>query len=117
MSYFRKKLERRTYSQDRYYILIKRQKAGVATLSELTELDEIVNRVPDIREKVLRENFDEFGSEGDGTPGDQPPAEKLIQPPVRQNLWSRIRSLLKHTFTVNTGDTGQNISVVLNINP
>jgi hypothetical protein len=57
MSYFRKKLERRTFSQDRYYILIKRQKAGKATFNELTELDEIVNRVPDIREKVLIENF------------------------------------------------------------
>ncbi|HVV55624.1 MAG TPA: hypothetical protein VHC47_09880 [Mucilaginibacter sp.] len=65
MSYFRKKLERRTFSQDRYYILIKRQKAGNATFSELTELDEIVNRVPDIREKVIIENFfpeDESGS-------------------------------------------------------
>ena len=57
MSYFRKKLERRTFSQDRYYILIKRQRSGKATFNELTELDEIVNRVPDIREKVIIESF------------------------------------------------------------
>ena len=56
MAYLRKKLERRTYSEDRYYILIKRQKAGKATFKELTELDEIVNRVPDIREIVIRES-------------------------------------------------------------
>src|SRR3569833_2256921 len=57
MSNFRYKLERRTISQDRYYTLIKRQKEGTATFNELTELDEIVNRVPDIRDLVIRENF------------------------------------------------------------
>ncbi|MGZ4001154.1 MAG: hypothetical protein ACXVIY_11015 [Mucilaginibacter sp.] len=70
MGYFRKTLERRTFSQDRYYILIKRQKAGKATFNELIELDEIVNRVPDIREQVIIENFypDEENERGT-TPG------------------------------------------------
>ena len=51
----RKYLERRTFNQDRFDILIKRQKSGMATFNELTELDAIVNRDPDIRESVLEE--------------------------------------------------------------
>lgn len=92
MSYFRKKLERRTFSQDRYYILIKRQKAGNATFSELTELDEIVNRVPDIREKVIIENF--FPEEGSGstpTPQDQTKDEGP-KPADHKTLFDLIRS-------------------------
>ena len=53
----RKQLERRTFLQDRFEILIKRQKSGEATFNELTELDEIVNRDPEIREKVIRESM------------------------------------------------------------
>jgi len=58
MAIRRKPLERRTYSQDRYYILIKRQKAGTATFNELEELDEIVNRDATIREKVILESLE-----------------------------------------------------------
>jgi hypothetical protein len=112
MSYFRKKIERRTFSQDRYYILIKRQKAGVATLSELTELDEIVNRVPDIREQVLRENFEEFAEMPGDSTGDQPPADNPVTMPVRPNLWSRFRSFLKQSFTVNADAASHKISTV-----
>jgi len=46
---------RRTFSQERFEILIKKQKAGEATWRDLTELDEIVNRVPDIRLTILEE--------------------------------------------------------------
>ena len=42
----KKQPERRTFLQDRFDILIKRQKSGKATFSELTELDEIVNGDP-----------------------------------------------------------------------
>jgi hypothetical protein len=49
--------ERRTFLQDRFEILIKRQKNGTATFNELTELDEIVNRDPELREKVFREDI------------------------------------------------------------
>lgn len=53
----RKKLERRTFLQDRFEILIKRQKSGEATFTELTELDEIVNRDPVIRDRIIRESM------------------------------------------------------------
>jgi len=100
MSYFRKKLERRTYSQDRYYILIKRQREGTATFSELTELDEIVNRVPDIRDLVIRENFGEDENETDSPTNDplnQNPTT-AIHPVQHQNLWSRIKYWLNRNF-------------------
>ena len=45
-----KKPERRTYLQDRLEILIKKQKSGTASFNELTELDDMVNRDPAIRE-------------------------------------------------------------------
>ncbi|MDO3625564.1 hypothetical protein [Mucilaginibacter sp. BT774] len=100
MSYFRKKLERRTFSQDRYYILIKRQKEGTATFSELTELDEIVNRVPDIRDLVIRENFGEEDGEADNQTNDpvnqNPTSAASIQ---RPNVWTRIKNWLSRNFT------------------
>jgi hypothetical protein len=94
MGYFRKKLERRTFSQDRYYILIKRQKAGKATFNELIELDEIVNRVPDIREKVIIENFypDEENEQG-STPGNPP---LNIKP--QSHKWKRLIDALRSFF-------------------
>lgn len=110
MAYFRKQLERRTYSQDRYYILIKRQKAGKATFNELTELDEIVNRVPDIREKVIIENFmtdDEADLNG---PSDQAGAMNHIQNLPPRNFWDRLQSLLHRVFNVQASEIKQEIS-------
>jgi len=52
-----KKPERRTYLQDRLEILIKKQESGTASFNELTELDEIVNRDPAIREMIIMDNF------------------------------------------------------------
>ncbi|MDB5025581.1 MAG: hypothetical protein JWP78_3336 [Mucilaginibacter sp.] len=100
MAYLRKKLERRTYSQDRYYILIKRQKSGKATFNELTELDEIVNRVPDIREKVIRESFFTDNTQDINTPPNDPGGnDKLHEQPVQhQPFWNRIKSLITRLF-------------------
>jgi hypothetical protein len=107
MSYFRKKLERRTFSQDRYYILIKRQKEGRATFDELTELDEIVNRVPDIRDLVIRENFGGEDNETDN-PSSGPTNQDLVSTAVtpRPNLLSRIKNWLNRNFTseISTSD-------------
>ncbi len=94
MSYFRKKLERRTFSQDRYYILIKRQRSGKATFNELTELDEIVNRVPDIREKVIIESF--FTEDINDT-GDSPnhPTNNEVHPIIpthHHGWWTKLKS-------------------------
>lgn len=58
-----KKPERRTYLQDRLEILIKKQESGTASFNELTELDEIVNRDPAIREMIIMDNF--FPDEAD----------------------------------------------------
>ena len=98
MGYLRKKLERRTFSQDRYYILIKRQKAGKATFNELTELDEIVNRVPDIREKVIIENFyaEEEGEQG--TKPGNPPVTIKHDHPKRKSLVDALRSFFHRFF-------------------
>ncbi|MBS1521181.1 MAG: hypothetical protein JST50_09300 [Bacteroidetes bacterium] len=99
MSYFRKKLERRTFSQDRYYTLIKRQKEGTATFNELTELDEIVNRVPDIRDLVIRENFGEEDIETDN-PTNGPAGQELISTSItpHPNLLTRIKNWLNRNF-------------------
>jgi hypothetical protein len=97
MSLQRKPLERRTYSQDRYYALIKRQKAGKATFKELTELDEIVNRVPDIREQVIRESFmiDNPGDMDD--PGKEDNAQ--LQKVHHLSVWNRIKTFISRAFT------------------
>ena len=104
----RKQLERRTYSQDRYYILIKRQKAGKATFNELTELDEIVNRVPDIREKVIIENFMEEDDADLTTPPDHTGmADNLQQPkPAHQNFWQKLQALVNRIFNSNAVEAG-----------
>jgi hypothetical protein len=106
MSYFRKKLERRTFSQDRYYILIKRQKEGKATFSELTELDEIVNRVPDIRDLVIRENFGGEDNETDNQtngPANQNLVSTSITP--HPNLLTRIKNWLNRNFSAEISAT------------
>jgi hypothetical protein len=101
MAYFHKKLERRTYSQDRYYILIKRQKSGKATFNELTELDEIVNRVPDIREKVIMESFFMDDTEDLNEPTNNPEHNdnRYTQHQQHRNLWNRIASFITRAFT------------------
>lgn len=110
MSYFRKKLERRTFSQDRYYTLIKRQKEGTATFTELTELDEIVNRVPDIRDLVIRENFGEEDNETDN-PINGPTDQNIISTTVTQhpNLLTRIKSWLNRTFEAEVSVDDKNL--------
>jgi len=110
MGYFRKKLERRTFSQDRYYTLIKRQKSGEASLHDLEELDEIVNRVPDIREQVILENFyaDEEGEQGTPPNG---PVDVKPQPPHRKSLLEAIQSFFHRLFTIR--EASNNIASLL----
>ncbi len=56
-----KNLEQRTFLQDRFEILIKKQKEGTASFTELTELDDIVNRYAVIRDTILDEMRDANG--------------------------------------------------------
>ncbi|AYL96776.1 hypothetical protein [Mucilaginibacter celer] len=89
-----KQLERRTFNQDRFEILIKRQKTGKATFSELTELDEIVNRDPEIREIVLEEMQDADTPK----PPDNAPTQ-AIQKPVRQSFFEKIKTFINRLFS------------------
>jgi hypothetical protein len=96
----RKQPVRRTYLEDRFEILIKRQKTGVATFSELTELDEIVNRYPEIRNRIiledmLLEGMDEFNEPTNGPAMEDIPAIPQIQ---NRSLVSRLKSLLRRIF-------------------
>jgi hypothetical protein len=100
----RKPLERRTFSQDRYEILIKRQKSGKATFKELTELDEIVNRDSSIREKVLIENMFIEDSNDKDEQLNKPVSD--IKPVQHQSLLSRLKAIIDRiffTFLVKSG--------------
>jgi hypothetical protein len=46
---------RRTISQERFEVLWKKRKNGQATLKDLTEMDEIINRDEGVRQFVLEE--------------------------------------------------------------
>ena len=92
-----KQLERRTFTQDRFDILIKRQKSGKATFNELTELDDIVNRDPAIRESILEE-MQGLDDPSEGKNNDN----TLITTPVRsQTLLDKIISFLGRLFISN----------------
>lgn len=92
-----KPIIRRTFSQERFEILIKKQKAGEATWRDLTELDEIVNRVPDIRLTILEE------MEGQAPDNDLPeipaPPTHPIQPKFFRKLKFFFRRLLRLQFS------------------
>lgn len=97
-----KPLERRTFSQDRFDILIKRQRSGKATFNELTELDDIVNRDPAIRESILVEM-----QELDTPPEDQPPVETPVIVPVKKRgLLDIIWSFINRLFMAETATLG-----------
>lgn len=81
-----KHLEQRTFLQDRFEILIKKQQAGTATFLELTELDDIVNRHAAIRETILQEM-----READGPP--DPPVEKDIRFTSKKQTHSLVNRL------------------------
>ncbi|BAU56301.1 hypothetical protein [Mucilaginibacter gotjawali] len=106
----KKQPERRTFLQDRFDILIKRQKSGKATFSELTELDEIVNRDPELREKVIRESMLTEGYDDFEEPMNHPQNEEpVLQQVKRRSLLSHIKSLITRIFnsqiiTVKTGN-------------
>lgn len=97
-----KQLERRTFSQDRFDILIKRQRSGKATFNELTELDDIVNRDPAIRESILVEM-----QELDTPPEDQPPVETPVVVRVKKRgLLDIIWSFINRLFMAETATLG-----------
>ena len=95
-----KKLEQRTFLQDRFDILIKKQKEGTASFIELTELDEMVNRYAPIREAILEE-MREF----DGPPDSAAKQDNVIAPkPQTAGMLSRIKALMGRFFCLLTGE-------------
>ena len=88
-----KPLIRRTFLQERFMILIERQQAGEATFAELTELDELVNRDPKLRDIILEE------MEEATSPTDTPFNEEIkktelpVQPGLVERVWSFIKNL------------------------
>jgi hypothetical protein len=95
----KKQPERRTFLQDRFDILIKRQKSGKATFSELTELDEIVNRDADIREKVIRESLLMEGYDETEDPANPHEIQDpVLQQQKKESLLHRAKSLISRIF-------------------
>ena len=94
----RKPLIRRTFLQERYEILIKRQQSGKATFNELTELDDIVNRDPSIREIVLIENHFIEGADDNDELND-PLVNDIVKPVQHKSLLARLRSVISRVFT------------------
>jgi hypothetical protein len=108
----RKPLIRRTFLQERYEILIKRQQSGKATFNELTELDDIVNRDPSIREIVLIENHFIDNPDDDNEPTIDP-IKNIIKPAQHQNWLSRIRSYIGRIFILPVSATGEKALLTL----
>lgn len=94
----RKPLIRRTFSQERYEILIKRQRDGKATFNELTELDDIVNRDPTIREIVLIENNFIQGKEEDNEHANM--TKETVKPAPRPTLLERLKDFFDRLFFI-----------------
>jgi hypothetical protein len=110
----RKPLERRTFSQDRYEILIKRQKSGKATFNELTELDDIVNRDPTIRERVLIENLF-MNDRDDQDELHNMPEKDIINPVPHKSLLSRLKSIISRIFFMLLIKSGMLVIVKSNV--
>jgi hypothetical protein len=92
----RKPLIRRTFLQERYEILIKRQRDGKATFNELTELDDIVNRDPTIREIVLIENY--FMPDNDDNSDQANPVKEIIKPAPQTSFFDRLKDFFGRLF-------------------
>jgi len=105
-------LIRRTFSQERYEILIKRQREGRATFNELTELDEIVNRDPEIREIVLIENhFIPDADDNNPTNNDQ--LHDAAKQPKRSNLFTWLRDLFERIFMLPVTEGEKKVAIYL----
>jgi hypothetical protein len=96
-----KQPERRTFLQDRFDILIKRQKLGKATFNELTELDEIINADPVLREKIIRENLlmeddGDFNGQSNNLEKEE---NQFVQKVQHRSILKRIQSFLSRIFT------------------
>lgn len=91
-------LIRRTFLQERFDILIKKQRNGHATFNDLTELDDIVNRDPAIRESILEEMHSI-----DNTPEDPGQPEIVnIEPLKHPGLLEQFKAFINRLFITET---------------
>lgn len=89
-------LIRRTFLQERFDILIKKQRNGHATFSDLTELDDIVNRDPAIRESIL----EEMHEHNHPTHGPQQEEKMITQPTKPAGLLDQLKTLINRWFII-----------------
>ncbi|MEO7212422.1 hypothetical protein [Mucilaginibacter sp.] len=89
-------LIRRTFRQERFDILIKKQRNGNATFNDLTELDDIVNRDPEIRESILEEMHEHEH------PTREPEQEEIVMLKTKKplNLLERLKAFVNRMFMV-----------------
>ena len=89
-----KPLIRRTFLQERFEVLIKKQLQGEATFAELTELDELINRDPKLKHIVL----EEMDAGNNQTRGDK--NENASIPPVLKHysLGEKILAIIKSFY-------------------
>jgi hypothetical protein len=85
---------RRTISQERFEVLWDKRRNGQATLRDLTEMDEIINRDPSVRQFVLTE------METDSTFTDNTGPQDLLQQPVHlhQSFTDKLKKLFNKVF-------------------
>jgi hypothetical protein len=93
------KPERRTYSQDRFDILIKKKRNGQASFKDLTELDEIINSDLTIRAKVL----EEMKLESEDFSDNQPESQEKFHAAKKINLIELFKSWTKRLFFIKAG--------------
>ncbi len=94
-----KQPERRTFLQERLEILIKKQEEGTATFNELTELDEMVNGDPILREKIIMESLfpEEMKKYDDFQNPEQ--SDNIVKQVTRRSLLTRLKSFIDRIFT------------------
>ncbi|MFD0794135.1 hypothetical protein ACFQZX_10940 [Mucilaginibacter litoreus] len=86
---------RRTLSQERFEVLWTKRKNGEATLKDLTEMDEIINRDAGVRQFVLEEMAAEQNSLDDDN-GLSQIAPQLKVPAT--NIFKRIKAIFGRLF-------------------
>jgi len=88
-----KPLIRRTFLQERFMILIERQQAGEATFAELTELDELVNRDPKLREIILEEMEEPVTPIDTPFNGEIKKTELRVNQSLIERVWNYIKNI------------------------
>lgn len=85
---------RRTISQERFEVLWKKRLNDKATLRDLTEMDEIINRDPSVRQFVLEE------MESMNAPVDNNHLQDMLQQPVKthHSFTYKIKSFFNRLF-------------------